>query len=332
MTKPQVPELRDPHTIDLFTGEADALRPNQKTLTPTTRRMIESSTAIIQDPPDKIDFLHAVLCQVGMPRKRTEARIFERRSGSTSMLLEAGRLWHRGEWQEQPLPYGTKPRLVMIHISSEAIRTQNRQIEVGGSVREFLLRLGIDTSGGKKGGYTGFKQQMEALAACRLTLGMSLDNRDVTINTQPISRFDAWFNQDGKQQSFWSGSMELSQQFYETLISHAVPLDSRALAALKHSSLALDIYTWLAHRLYRITKSEGVKLTWTNLRDQFGQEYTDPKNFKHDFLAALTQVKSQYPDARIEKTDGGIILKCSPPPIRKTQIQVLKNLRGIATP
>lgn len=323
MTKPLIPPIRDPNTVDLFTGELDAPTPQQKPLPPTTRRIVEASAAILQDPPEQVDFLHTVLCQVGMPRKRTEARIFERRNGSASLLLEAGQLWHRGEWQKQPLPYGTKPRLVMVHLSSEAIRTQSRHIELGGSMREFLLRLGITPTGGIRGGYTGFKQQMQALAACRLTLGMSLNNRDVTINTQPISHFEAWFSRDGTEPALWDGSLELSPQFFDTLVSHAVPLDPRALASIKHSSLAIDIYTWLAHRIYRITKVDGIKLSWQNLRDQFGQEYHDPKNFKHDFLEALTLVKLVYPDARIEKTIGGIILKNSPPPIRKTQIQVL---------
>src|SRR5581483_1065951 len=130
---------------------------------PTVRRMVGAAADIMQDPPERADFLHAVLCQVGMPRKRTEGRTFERHSGTASMLLEAGRLWHRGSWQEQPLPYGTRPRLVMVHISGEAVRRRSRQIEIGQSMRDFLVLLGIEPNGGPRGGYTMFKKQMEAL-------------------------------------------------------------------------------------------------------------------------------------------------------------------------
>jgi hypothetical protein len=156
-------------TIDMFGEPSDISPPAHSVLS----RVAEASAQIALDSPDTMDFLHAVLCQVGMPRKQTESRVFERRSGTASMILEAGRLWKRGDWIEQPLPYGTRPRLVMVHISSEAIRTQSREIEIGESIREYLIRLGIDTSGGAKGGYTMFKKQMEALAACRLTLGFS---------------------------------------------------------------------------------------------------------------------------------------------------------------
>jgi hypothetical protein len=74
--------------------------------------------------------------------------------------------------------------------------------------------------------------------------------------------------------------LELSPDFFETLLAHAVPLDPTALGALKHSSLALDTYSWLAHRLCRVQRAQGVKITWTALRDQFGQEFADINNFR----------------------------------------------------
>lgn len=283
------------------------------------KRIVEASADIRVNQPEEIEFLHSLLCQVGMPRSRVEGRTFERRSGTASLLLEAGRIWHKGEWIEQPIPYGTKPRLVMVHLSSEAVRTQNRSIEVGKSARSFLNVLGVNASGGKEGGHTMFKKQMQALSACRMTLGISLPGREITMNTNPISRFEAWTQKDGAQEE-WPGVIELSQEFYETLNDHAVPIDPRALAAIKHSALAIDIYTWLAHRLCRIDNKAGVRLSWANLREQFGQEYTDERNFKSEFKHALHQVKGVYPDAKIESTTGGFLIKSSPPPIPKVRI------------
>lgn len=292
-------------------------------LTPIKRRIINAAVEIQQEPLERVDFLHAVLCQVGMPRRRVEGRIFERKSGYASLLLEAGRLYKRGQWVEQPVPYGTRPRLVMMHICGEALRNRAREVHVGDSMREFLRLLGIDTNGGPRGGYTMFKKQMEALAACRLALGMSLEGRDVTINTQPISRFEAWLHTDGPQRVMWPGVMELSQEFYDTLKNHAVPLDHTALAALKHSALALDLYTWLAHRLRRIAKPQGVKVSWANMKDQFGQEYNDPKNFKKEFREAMRAVLTVYPDAKVSDVPGGLLLKESPPPISDRHVPVL---------
>ena len=79
----------------------------------------------------------------------------------------------------------------------------------------------------------------------------------------------------------------------------------------------MDTYTMLADRLHRIT-GRPVLLYWTNLRDQFGQEYQgkDPgKDFKKTFLLALRDALAVYPQARVKQVAGGLLLMPSPPPI-----------------
>jgi len=308
-------EDQGPDTFDLFG--------NATTLPATVRRVIDTGAAIMQDPPDRADFLHSVLCQVGMPRKATEGRVFERWQGGVGLRLEAGSIGLRGKFVEQPLPYGAKPRLVMIHISTEAVRRKSPVVPMGDSMRDFLETLGLESSGGQNGTLTMFKKQMLALVGCRMTLSTSYNGRERTVHTQPIDRFDAWLSTEANQRSLWASELELSQRFYETLTENAVPLDYRALAALKHSALSLDVYSWLAHRLCRVRKATGVKLSWENLREQFGQEYNDPKNFKKEFRQSLRQALAVYPEARIEDVIGGLLLLPSKPPLAKTQIAVL---------
>lgn len=291
-------------------------------LTPRQRRLLEASARIASQAPERSDFLHTVMCQVGLPRSQTDSLKFERRNGHISILLEAGKLFNGRTWVQQPLPYGSTPRLVMVHVSSEAIRTRNRNIEIGDSMRGFLNTLGMTTSGGPRGGYVTLKRQMEALAACRLSLGMFAEGQAITVDAKPIKRFAAWLDQDGTQPTLWPGSLELTQDFYNTLLDHAVPLDYRALAALKHSALALDVYTWLAHRLCRVRDVHGTKLSWQNLLEQFGQEYADTRNFKHEFKNVLRQVLLVYPEAKVAEIDGGLRLYPSHPPLSRTQVSM----------
>ena len=114
--------------------------------------------------------------------------------------------------------------------------------------------------------------------------------------------------------------IELSSDFYDSLREFAVPLPREALAALKGSALAIDLYTWLAHRLHRVRTPTGEKVSWENLRGQFGQEYANPKDFKKKIRIALRQALAVYPDAKIEDTVGGLILRPSASPILKTII------------
>lgn len=288
------------------------------------KREIKAAAEIMSEAPQDIDFMHAVMCQVSMPRRAQKELVFRRESGDTGIILEAGSLWINGRFRQQPLPYGSRPRIIMAHISTEAVRTRNRQIYVGDSLHAFMKGLNINTGGRE---YARFRNQLYRLAACRMTLGFTNYapdgfRRDITISAQPIQKFEAWLTPDPDQRVMWPGVLELSQEFFETLLEHAVPLDRRALSALKHSALCLDIYCWLAHRLNRVRKPEGVKLSWQNLHFQFGQEYGNRKDFKREFKNSLHQVLAVYPTAKIESVFGGILLKPSPPPIPKPRIVV----------
>ncbi len=77
---------------------------------------------------------------------------------------------------------------------------------------------------------------------------------------------------------------------WQAIPAHAVLIDYRALPALKHSALSLDIYTWLAHRLCRIDKFSGVMLSWQNRGEQFGPEYVESKEFRRESRDVLRQV------------------------------------------
>ncbi|EEZ9648737.1 replication protein [Escherichia coli] len=262
---------------------------------------------------DDMAFTHSVLCQVGLPRSKVEGREFMRQSGHAWINVQAGWLDEGSGPVLQPIPYGVMPRLALAWVSTYAVRNKTREIPIGDSAAEFLSLMGLDDQGAR---YTTLRKQMHALAACRLQLGF----KGRTFNGQPVEQFDAWIANRGEQRALWPGVMKLGDSYYNDLMEYAVPLDNRALQALKGSALALDIYAWLAHRLHRIN-GKGVELHWKPLREQFGQEYTGKeadKDFKKKFVPALKKVLAVYPQAKVKPVTGGLLLIGSPPPIKKT--------------
>jgi hypothetical protein len=285
------------------------------------RRTLDPALRIGSADPEAIDFQHAVLCQVGIPRSRTPGKVFERHSGFVSVRLEAGTLFDGEGFVEQPLPYGTRPRLTLVYASGYALRHKTREIDLGSSLREFMRRLGLDDSGGERGNYRGMREQIQALAACRMTIGMNIRGRAITLKTEgPVEEFEAWVTGHEGQHGLWPASLRLSEKFYDSLQDFSVPLDPRALAALKDSALAMDVYMWLAHRMCRIKQICGQYLPWAQLRAQFGQEYAQSRNFKKKFVPALRRVMAVYPSARIQSMHGGLQLYASPPPIAKLAV------------
>ena len=298
--------------------QAPAAGKSNRTLSKQDGTLIERAADIAMNPPTGEDmaFTHAVLCQVGLPRAKVAGREFMRQSGQAWVNVQAGWLDEGRGPVQQPIPYGVMPRLALAWVSTYAVRHGTREIPIGDSAAEFLrLMLGADTvSQGAR--YTTLRKQMHALAACRLQLGF----RGRTFNGQPVEQFDAWVsNRDSSQRPLWPGVMTLSDHYFNELRDSAVPLDNRALHALKGSALALDVYAWLAHRLHRI-EGKGVLLHWKSLREQFAQEYKgkDPdKDFKKEFLPVLRRVQAVYPNANVKQVTGGLLLLGSPPPIPK---------------
>lgn len=286
----------------------------------TLHRVLDARDEILGEAnEDDLRFLHAVLAQCGLPYRqpKSSAVEYQRKNGAAAVIIQAGFLMdpEKGVPVKQGLPYGVKPRLLLIHLCTEAVRRQSPQITVSDSMSAFMKDLGLQVTGGVKGTIRTFKEQLNRLAASRMQILFKSDDRATTVNTSPISRFDVWFPRDARQRVLWPTEVELSAEFFASLKDHALPLDPRGISALQHSARGLDCYTWLAHRLPRVRHARGDLVTWRALFQQFGGEAATVKEFRKEFAKALNQALAAYPFAKIEDVEGGLRLYRSPPPI-----------------
>jgi hypothetical protein len=286
------------------------------TLTRHQLRLLDTSTAIRSAPPDKINFLHAVQCQCGIPYKNPGEGVLEwdRKQGNASLRIEAGSAIdpNTGDFRRLGLPYGEKPRLVLIHLSTEAVRTGSPVVDVEESMTAFARSLGLETNGQQ---LRSLKDQLARLAAATVRMGVVEEGRAIQVNTQFVSAFDLWFPKQADQRVLWPSTVRLSEEYFQSLGQHAVPLDHRAVAALASSSMALDIYVWLAQRLHRVPTGKPQFIAWDSLHEQFGQGFARIRDFRRRFLQTLHQVESAYPAARMSADERGLTLSHSPPPV-----------------
>lgn len=293
-------------------------------LTRHKRRLLDASTAIRNEPPDKINFLHTVQCQCGIPYKNPgdEVREWDRKQGNASLRIEAGSAIDpkTGDFVKLGLPYGEKPRLVLIHLATEAVRKGTPVVDVEDSMTAFARSLGLETNGQQ---LRSLKEQLARLAASTVRMGVMEEGRAVQVNTQFVSAFDLWFPKQTDQRILWPSTVRLSEEYFQTLGQHAVPLDHRAVSALASSSMALDIYVWLAQRLHRVPTGKPQFVDWDSLHEQFGQGFARIRDFRRKFLQTLHHVESAYPSARISADERGMTLAHSPPPIPPRSSQKL---------
>jgi len=289
-------------------------------LPPLTRhqeKLLDASVAIRAEPPQRVDFLHTIQCQIGLPYKNPgdQVREWDRRQGNASLRIEAGSaIDAAGKFVHVGLPYGEKPRLVLIHLASEAVRTGNPVVDVEDTMTSFARSLGIETNGRQ---LKGLKDQLARLASATIRMGVVEEGRAVQVNAHFVAAatFDLWFPKQPDQRVLWPATVRLGEEYFQSLGKHAVPLDHRAVAALSSSSMALDVYAWLAQRLHRIPAGKPQTITWLALHEQFGQGFARLRDFRRNFLQILHQVHAAYPQARIEADEVGMILTNSPPPV-----------------
>jgi hypothetical protein len=288
-------------------------------MTPVQRRVVRAAAEIATDPGGiTLAFMHTVLCQTCLPYRDPgrDVREWMRTNGGVSLLVQAGAAQRldRG-LVKVGLPFGPKPRLILGYLNAQALRQQNPVIDVGGSLTQFVRRLGLDTGGRTK---NPVRDQLERLSAARVVLGV----KSTTINTNIVDAFDLWNGEDG-QRLLWPSVVRLSDGYFRSLMDHAVPLDERALAVLSHTAMGLDIYAWLAQRLHRVPLGQDVLVAWPLLHDQFGVGYGRLRDFRAAFCVALAQVLTVYRDARVEISNRGLVLRRSEPPVRRRMVEVV---------
>lgn len=257
---------------------------------------------------DDLRHIHSVLAMCGLPysRQPLAVREYERKQGRMSLVVEAGKLRNpeSGERVEQPLPFGPKSRLLLMHLCSEAIRQKSATIEIADSLTGFIRDMGFPVTGGKKGTLNAFKEQINALAACKLSVGMWDGRHAVEYQGMPFSRIDVWLPTSPDQMMLWASELTFSTDFYTTLAKHALPIRAEAVRAFAGSARKLDMYFWFNYRLHRL--KEPTTLSWSALAEQFGGEYGRQRDFKRAFADDLKDVLDVFPKLPVKLSDDGM--------------------------
>jgi hypothetical protein len=284
-------------------------------LTAAQRRLIESSTLILGEAADAKDaaYLARELVQASLPHSNPgDVPVWTRRNGDVALAIQPGINIRTGK--SYGYPYGTIPRLLLFWITTEAIRVRSRRLELGHSLNGFMADLGLnpDTGGGKRGDAKRLRDQMDRLFRSRFSLERYESHEDQAgkgwIDMQVAPKGQMWWSEKHPDQgALWGSWIELGEEFYQAITAAPVPVDMRALRALKRSPLALDLYAWLTYEAFRAQHSRRPRFeSWTQLHGHMGGEYADIDNFRKKAKGALTKIRAVYPGLKLGKRQGGI--------------------------
>lgn len=282
------------------------------------RRRLSIRDEIEREPVAMHDMrhIHSVLAICGLPYKRLPpaVRDFERKQGNMALDVSAGFLRDpNGNKMLQPVPFGPKARLILMHLCSEAIRQKSATIDIAETFTGFVRDLGFSDSGGKRGPLTAFKEQLNALSACTMRMSVWTGERVRTRTITPIEEIDLWLAANPGQRSLWPSTVTFSPTMYESLKRHAVPVNVKAVKAFAGSARKLDLYFWLGYRMHNIDRS--THMPWSALAQQFGDGYTRLRDFQaamHDDLKSILEV---FPDAPVRIDEDGLTMSPAGPDV-----------------
>lgn len=261
-----------------------------------------------------LGYFARLLVQVTMPHSKPTDSFFERRNGSLTLTMMAP--------PKVGLPYGTYPRLLMAWITTEAVRTGSRELELGASLSDFLRRLDVGVHGGPRGSISILRRQMTKLFSSSIHWCWDRATQSALGVVAPVERANLWWDPKRPDQvAMWKSSIFLNETFFREVTDRPVPVNMTALKVLarERSPMALDIYSWLTYRMSYLRKTQLVP--WELLQLQFGSDYTRTRAFKEKFLERLRLVMQVYPQAKLSPDPEGLILSPSPSHIPFQAIQ-----------
>lgn len=298
-------------TITAQCEAEQAKRDSRVAMTTIKRRRADTAEMFREEKGgsrDDLRHIHSVLAICSLPYTRQDVgvREWQRTQGQMKLLVQAGKLMDpNGNWVEQPLPFGSRARLLLLHTCSEAIRQESPVIKIEDSLTGFMKAMGLKVTGGKNGSLNSFKQQINALAACSMSFGLFDGKKSSTVSSKPFSQIDVWFHKDPTQPMLWPSTLTFSPEFFQTLTKHALPVNMHAVRAFSGSARKLDILFWLG---FRIRGSGTTHISWAALQEQFGDGYSRLDNFKRDFVREIAEIKEVFEKLPVKFSDNGIAI------------------------
>lgn len=298
-----------------------------KKLTPTKQRLIETISDIAESPDEaEIGYAPHALVQGALPYKETEKLKQQAQwvveNGNFGLVIQPG--YDIREKRSIGYPTGSIPRLLMFWMATEAKVKKSSRLELGGTLAEFLRKLGKDpTRGGKRSAAYAVKEQMKRLFRCNISFeyhdesGNLEHERWLDMRIAPrgeVMWSELYPDQEEKSIPSW---IELGEYFYEAITEKSVPIDMRVIQGIQNAPMALDIYNWITYRAFSAyQKGHKIKVPWGSLHKQLGSGSARQRDFRRDVIEHLTTIKQLYRDLEIETNNDALFIYPSKPAVQ----------------
>lgn len=286
----------------------------EKRLSTRHKQLIEDYWAIEQESAidaGALGCMTRIMAQATLPHTNPDlppGTMYSRRTGRLTLNIAP-------TTSKYGVPFGTIPRIVLAWICTEAMRTSSRTLVLGRSQKEFLEKIQLHSNGRDIA-----RMREQCMRLFRAVISVEYENDGLEASQRlPITTSDTIFwHKSPDMQSLWNSELELTQEFYNEVQAHPVPIDLRVFHSLSKSPLAMDIYTWLTYRMFvlRVSGRSDARVPWVGLKAQLGSNIADTpaglRLFRSRFRERLREVLLFYPEANGHVVDQGTYLRLTP--------------------
>ena len=273
---------------------------------------IEMSRAADTPRPQQLVYSSRPFVLCGLPVKRPAKGILlhERRNGKFNLQITGH--------PKYGLPFG-QDRLIPIWVATLALRQNDRFISFK-SAAEILETFGLPKDGPH---YRRLVDGFQRIFGATIFFGTNEEQGPVSTYEGArfhfFDRMKVWYTKHLDQQQLptedFQNQILLSENFWNELKRHPIPINLEAVKILANAPAELDFYTWLVWRSWTAKKETRIPLSGdSGLIRQLGiSEKTVAREFRRQIKRWLTHIKAVdiWPDCPAVLDGDTLILQHS---------------------
>ena len=270
----------------------------------------------------KTGYIARELVVLNLPHSKPAVDVWTRRNGDVGLIVQGGYKIDKktGKAVAVGVPYGATARLVLFYIMSAAAFSESRKIFLGHSFDAFLKTIGASPERrGLKTGATAVLNQLERLIYASFKIQRSTEQDDFQIErVKPvplISDSEIWFsrkNTDKTQQGLWNSYVEISEELFQSLKKHPIPINWDVVLKIRKNPTARDFYALLTFESAKAQAAgKGRFIPWASLQEQMGSETSRLNNFATKARAAIKEVQKHYKSLKVSFPEGGLKIEAA---------------------
>ena len=258
-----------------------------------------AAVEIITNPlgVENVGFSSRPFVMTTFPAKRVTGTSWVRKNGNASLTVSVP----AGE----TIPFGID-RLVPIFLATLAVKTKSRTITFD-SVADILSLFGF-TDGGIN--YRRLRNSIERVFNASIFFKIDAEDYRQQSRFHFISTFSMWKKDVPTGQSRLEGlpknSITLSEEFFQEILNHPIPVDLQVVKILKNKPIALDTYLFLIYKSAVIKRTTRIPIS--ELFGAFGSQRKNIRRQRMETKSVLSLV-GKLSGVKILLDDDCIVLE-----------------------